>query len=105
MSQKSFMRCKYLSQDHSELVETLDPRLLKILYVAKKSQHSICDWLEVSFELHVASVTNKLPSTEALAPVASVFKYFLRLTGIFLCRGTIFWRTEINHKANVMNAP
>lgn len=39
MSQKSFMRCKYLSQDHSELVETLDPCPLKILYIAKKSQH------------------------------------------------------------------
>ena len=82
MSQKSFMRCKYLSQDHSELVETLDPRPLKILYIAKKSQHLTCDWLEVSFEVHVVSVTNKLPSTEALAPV---FKSFLRLTGIFLC--------------------
>jgi hypothetical protein len=76
MSQKSFMKCKYLSQDHSELVETLDPRPLKILYIAKKSQHSICDWLEVGFELHVAGVTNKLPSTEALAPAASVFKSF-----------------------------
>ena len=72
------MKCKYLSQDHSELVETLGPRPLKILYIAKKSQHLICDWPEVSFELHVASVTNKLPSTEALAPVASVFNFFFK---------------------------
>ena len=72
---------------------------MKILYIAKKSQHSICDWPEVSFELRVASVTNRLLSTEALAPVANVFKYFSRLTGIFLCQGKIFWRPETDRNA------